>query len=56
MRYEVLGRPGVDVSELCLGAMTCVGTSDIWKAIGTLDVKDSMEMVLRVFAAKAEAL
>jgi aryl-alcohol dehydrogenase-like predicted oxidoreductase len=56
MRYKVLGRPGVDVSELCLGAMICAGTSDIWKAIGALDVKDSVEMVPRVFAAKGEAL
>ncbi|MDB5683980.1 MAG: aldo/keto reductase [Sphingomonas bacterium] len=39
MRYKQLGRTGLKVSEICLGAMTFGGGEDpgIWKAIGTVD-------------------
>jgi aryl-alcohol dehydrogenase-like predicted oxidoreductase len=38
MRYRQLGRSGLFVSEICLGAMTFGGGSGgIWKAIGDLD-------------------
>jgi aryl-alcohol dehydrogenase-like predicted oxidoreductase len=41
MRYNQLGRTGLYVSEICLGAMTFGGGNDadtgIWKAIGSLD-------------------
>ncbi len=39
MRYKQLGRSGLFVSEICLGAMTFGGGVDsgIWKAIGSLD-------------------
>ena len=39
MRYNQLGRTGLFVSELCLGAMTFGGgeTEGIWAAVGSLD-------------------
>ncbi|MGE0158538.1 MAG: aldo/keto reductase [Gemmatimonadales bacterium] len=36
MKYRVLGDTGVFVSELCLGAMTFGGGSQIWETIGGL--------------------
>ena len=36
MKYRVLGDTGVFVSELCLGAMTFGGGSQIWDTIGGL--------------------
>ncbi len=47
MRYRPLGRTGLKVSELCLGAMTFGGSAGIWKAIGALDEKQSAEMIAR---------
>jgi aryl-alcohol dehydrogenase-like predicted oxidoreductase len=44
MRYNQLGRTGVYVSELCLGAMT-FGGSGIYKAIGQLGDKESEALV-----------
>ncbi|HEY2050746.1 MAG TPA: aldo/keto reductase [Caulobacteraceae bacterium] len=39
MRYKQLGRTGLFVSEICLGAMTFGGNADagIWRAIGSLE-------------------
>jgi len=39
MKYKQLGRTGLFVSEICLGAMTFGGNADagMWKAIGALD-------------------
>jgi len=36
MRYNPLGRTGLFVSELCLGAMTFGGSKGMWQVIGTL--------------------
>lgn len=55
MRYKVFGWTGVKVSESCLRAMYFVGTSGMRKAIGALDGKDSIEMVVRVLDAQAGA-
>ena len=37
MRYNVLGRTGLFVSELALGTMTFGGTEGMWKTMGGLD-------------------
>jgi len=47
MRYNLLGRTGLRVSELCLGTMTFGGSEGIWKAIGGLDPKTAADMVAR---------
>jgi aryl-alcohol dehydrogenase-like predicted oxidoreductase len=49
MRYNQLGRTGLFVSELCLGAMTFGGGSDsaIWKAVGALDQPDVDKLTAR---------
>jgi aryl-alcohol dehydrogenase-like predicted oxidoreductase len=39
MRYNVLGRTGMFVSELCLGTMT-FGGKGFWEAIGKLGIKE----------------
>lgn len=39
MRYQLLGRTGLYVSELCLGTMT-FGGKGFWEAIGKLGTKD----------------
>ncbi|MBV9948788.1 MAG: aldo/keto reductase [Myxococcales bacterium] len=39
MRYQTLGRTGLFVSELCLGAMT-FGGKGFWEAIGKLGAKE----------------
>ena len=36
MRYKLLGRTGLYVSELCLGTMTFGGTGEVWSQIGDL--------------------
>jgi aryl-alcohol dehydrogenase-like predicted oxidoreductase len=51
MRYKLLGRTGIKVSGLCLGAMTFGGSGRIWEAIGGLDEKQSSEMVSRALDA-----
>jgi aryl-alcohol dehydrogenase-like predicted oxidoreductase len=45
MRYKLLGRTGLYVSELCLGTMTFGGSSGIWQAIGKLGQKESLDLV-----------
>src|SRR3984957_410525 len=46
MRYNPLGRTGLFVSELCLGAMTFGGRGKgMWQAIGQLDAKEAETLV-----------
>ncbi len=45
MRYKILGRTGLYVSELCLGAMTFGGGSGFWQAIGQLGEKEVLSLV-----------
>ena len=49
MRYNQLGRTGLFVSELCLGAMTFGGGEEggIWAAVGSLPQKEVDEIVRR---------
>jgi aryl-alcohol dehydrogenase-like predicted oxidoreductase len=53
MKYNQLGRTGLYVSEICLGAMTFGGNEDagMWKAIGSLDQTVVDEIVGRSLAA-----
>jgi aryl-alcohol dehydrogenase-like predicted oxidoreductase len=44
MRYNLLGRTGLYVSELCLGAMT-FGGKGFWQAIGALGTKEVEALV-----------
>jgi aryl-alcohol dehydrogenase-like predicted oxidoreductase len=44
MRYHLLGKTGLYVSELCLGAMT-FGGGGIWQAIGQLGEKEALSLV-----------
>jgi aryl-alcohol dehydrogenase-like predicted oxidoreductase len=44
MRYKVLGKTGLFVSELCLGAMT-FGGKGFWEAIGRLGSKEAESLV-----------
>jgi aryl-alcohol dehydrogenase-like predicted oxidoreductase len=44
MRYHLLGRTGLYVSELCLGAMT-FGGKGFWQAIGSLGTKEVEALV-----------
>ncbi|MGI5499769.1 aldo/keto reductase [Lentzea sp. CA-135723] len=47
MRYRTLGRTGLWVSEVSLGAMTFGGAADhpVWGAVGALDVTQSRRLV-----------
>ncbi len=51
MRYRLLGRTGLYVSELCLGTMTFGGSGGIWKAIGGMNQAASTAMVKQAFDA-----
>jgi aryl-alcohol dehydrogenase-like predicted oxidoreductase len=51
MRYKLLGRTGLKVSEICMGTMTFGGRSPMWKSIGGLDEKTSAEMVAKALDA-----
>ncbi len=51
MRYRLLGRTGLYVSELCLGTMTFGGSSGIWQSIGGMDQAASTAMVKQAFDA-----
>jgi aryl-alcohol dehydrogenase-like predicted oxidoreductase len=53
MKYNQLGRTGLFVSEICLGAMTFGGGVDggFWKAIGALDQPEVDAVVARALAA-----
>lgn len=50
MRYRTLGRTGLYVSELSLGAMT-FGGGGFWSAIGDLDVDAALPIVRAAFDA-----
>jgi aryl-alcohol dehydrogenase-like predicted oxidoreductase len=45
MRYNPLGKTGLFVSELCLGAMTFGGRGGMWQTIGQLGEKESLALV-----------
>ena len=51
MRYNLLGKTGLYVSELCLGAMTFGGSKGMWQAIGQLGSKEALELVSVAFDA-----
>ncbi len=51
MRYRLLGRTGLYVSELCLGTMTFGGASGMWKLIGGLEQDSSTALVKQAFDA-----
>ena len=53
MKYNQLGRTGLYVSEICLGAMTFGGNEDagMWRAIGSLEQGAVDEIVGRALAA-----
>ena len=44
MRYNLLGKTGLYVSQLCLGTMT-FGGKGMWQAIGQLPAKEAEELV-----------
>jgi len=50
MRYRLLGRTGLYVSELCLGTMT-FGGQDFWKVMGGLGQDAATAMVKQAFDA-----
>ncbi|MEJ0040259.1 MAG: aldo/keto reductase [Gammaproteobacteria bacterium] len=45
MRYKLLGRTGLFVSELCLGTMTFGGGSGMWSKIGDLQQSDAEHLI-----------
>lgn len=46
MRYNQLGRTGLYVSEICLGAMTFGGQEQgMWKAIGALQAEETTRLI-----------
>jgi aryl-alcohol dehydrogenase-like predicted oxidoreductase len=45
MRYKLLGKTGLYVSEVCLGAMTFGGGQGMWKAIGALGNEEVNRLV-----------
>jgi aryl-alcohol dehydrogenase-like predicted oxidoreductase len=44
MRYNQLGRTGLYVSEICLGAMT-FGGQGMWQAIGALQIDETTKLI-----------
>ncbi len=51
MRYNLLGRTGLFVSELCLGTMTFGGSDGIWQHIGDLQQADAERLIGRALDA-----
>jgi aryl-alcohol dehydrogenase-like predicted oxidoreductase len=45
MRYNLLGKTGLYVSELCLGAMTFGGSGGMWKTIGQLGEQEALSLI-----------
>jgi aryl-alcohol dehydrogenase-like predicted oxidoreductase len=50
MRYNLLGKTGLYVSELCLGAMTFGGAGGV-QAIGQLGQKEALALISAAFDA-----
>src|SRR5579862_499671 len=51
MRYQLLGKTGLFVSELCLGAMTFGGGTGLYAAIGSLGSKEVEDLLGTAFDA-----
>jgi len=51
MKYRQLGRTGLYVSEICLGAMTFAGAGGMWGQIGSVDQAGTDAMIGRALAA-----
>jgi aryl-alcohol dehydrogenase-like predicted oxidoreductase len=51
LKYHVLGRTGLFVSELCLGTMTFGGGSGMWQAIGSLQQQEADALVRQAHEA-----
>lgn len=49
MRYRKLGRTGLAVSEICLGAMTFGGAGGMWRVIGALEQEAAAKLVTTAF-------
>ncbi|WP_428394729.1 aldo/keto reductase [Lichenicoccus sp.] len=45
MRYKLLGRTGLFVSEICLGTMTFGGGDGMWRKIGALQQDDAERLI-----------
>jgi aryl-alcohol dehydrogenase-like predicted oxidoreductase len=45
MKYNMLGRTGLFVSEICLGTMTFGGRGEMWQKIGQLDQASATDLV-----------
>ena len=45
MRYKLLGRTGLFVSELCLGTMTFGGSGGMWQKIGALGQDEAERLI-----------
>jgi aryl-alcohol dehydrogenase-like predicted oxidoreductase len=45
MKYNMLGRTGLFVSEICLGTMTFGGRGEMWQKIGQLDQASATALV-----------
>jgi aryl-alcohol dehydrogenase-like predicted oxidoreductase len=50
MRYRLLGRTGLYVSEMCLGTMT-FGSQGFWKVMGSLGQQAATDLVKQAFDA-----
>src|SRR4051812_30642272 len=51
MRYNQLGRSGLFVSEVCLGAMTFGGSGELYRKLGSVQQPEADEMVRAALAA-----
>ena len=56
MRYNLLGKTGLYVSELCLGSMTFGGSSGMWQAIGQLGAQEAQALIAPERARLAQDL
>lgn len=49
MKYNLLGRTGLYVSEMCLGTMTFGGSQGIWGQIGNLQIDEVVQLTKAAF-------
>ncbi|MEN0058353.1 MAG: aldo/keto reductase [Bdellovibrio sp.] len=49
MKYNILGRTGLYVSEMCLGTMTFGGSQGTWGMIGNLQIDEVTQLMKRAF-------